>query len=401
MGIQGLAKLITSKASAAIASKSLQNYKGQLLAIDASVVIYQFLIAMRGASHGTNFESRDGEVTNHLVGLWARSVGLLQRDIFPIFVFDGPAPKLKAAILQGRIDKCNNAIQALESDDLDGEMRAKLDKRTVRMNSTHVNDCKKLLSLMGLPFIQAEGEAEATCAALVKSGICTSLVTEDMDALTFGTPRLSRDLTLSKRKNSPTEIQLDTVLESLQLNMDQFVDLCILLGCDYCPKVPGLGLVRAYEGIQKNGCIENLLAARKVNNYNPNLLLEVRELFKNPAVTTCTYADLRPTAPDEQGIIQFLHKEKSFSPYRLEAGLSKLKVSHAKVSKKWVQLSQAPGQLAASTGPAAVASRKQKVNKEETARPSSTSSKKGTSDPTTSKPKTTTRKTATSQSKAK
>ncbi len=35
------------------------------------------------------------------------------------------------------------------------------------------------------------------------------------------------------------EIKLDKVLAGLQLTMDQFIDLCILLGCDYCDSIKG------------------------------------------------------------------------------------------------------------------------------------------------------------------
>lgn len=39
----------------------------------------------------------------------------------------------------------------------------------------------------------------------------------------------------------------------------QFVDLCILLGCDYCEKICGLGPKRALRLIQKHRTIENVV----------------------------------------------------------------------------------------------------------------------------------------------
>lgn len=39
----------------------------------------------------------------------------------------------------------------------------------------------------------------------------------------------------------------------------QFVDLCILLGCDYCEKIAGLGPKRALTLIQKHRTIENVV----------------------------------------------------------------------------------------------------------------------------------------------
>ena len=37
------------------------------------------------------------------------------------------------------------------------------------------------------------------------------------------------------------------MLEELQLTRDQFIDLCILCGCDYTDKIPGIGPVRALQ----------------------------------------------------------------------------------------------------------------------------------------------------------
>jgi 5'-3' exonuclease len=40
------------------------------------------------------------------------------------------------------------------------------------------------------------------------------------------------------------------ILEGLEMTQDQFVDLCILLGCDYCDKIKGIGPKNALKLIQ-------------------------------------------------------------------------------------------------------------------------------------------------------
>jgi flap endonuclease-1 len=47
MGIQGLAKLIADNAPNAIKERQLKQYFGRKIAIDASMSLYQFLIAVR------------------------------------------------------------------------------------------------------------------------------------------------------------------------------------------------------------------------------------------------------------------------------------------------------------------------------------------------------------------
>lgn len=48
--------------------------------------------------------------------------------------------------------------------------------------------------------VQAPGEAEAQCAALVRAGKVFATGTEDMDALAFASPVLLRHLTMSEQR---------------------------------------------------------------------------------------------------------------------------------------------------------------------------------------------------------
>jgi len=43
------------------------------------------------------------------------------------------------------------------------------------------------------------------------------------------------------RKVPILEITLSKVLEGLDMDMAQFIDLCILMGCDYCGTIKGCG----------------------------------------------------------------------------------------------------------------------------------------------------------------
>ena len=52
---------------------------------------------------------------------------------------------------------------------------------------TEINQCiAELFRGLGLPAVQAPGEAEAMCAALQRKGIVTACATKDSDALIFG-----------------------------------------------------------------------------------------------------------------------------------------------------------------------------------------------------------------------
>jgi flap endonuclease-1 len=128
----------------------------------------------------------------------------------------------------------------------------KFTKQTVRATRQQSLDCKRLLTLMGVPVVDAPCEAESSCAALCAAGKVFAVGTEDMDALTFRTPKLLRKLTYSqaggkgkdgkaKEKQPVIEIDCEKMLSEMKLSYDQFVDLCILCGCDYCSTIKGIG----------------------------------------------------------------------------------------------------------------------------------------------------------------
>lgn len=215
----------------------IEAYFGRKVAVDASMSIYQFLIAMQRPD-GTNMLTNDaGEVTSHINGLMMRTTKMLECGIKPVYVFDGKPPELKKGTLDDRREKRQEADEALAKAKEEGNQEdvEKFSKRTVRVSKEMTEDAKTLLRLMGVPVIEAPTEAEAQCAALAASGVVHAAVSEDMDTLTFGAPVMLRNVFVPESRKLPIlEITLQKVLDGLQMDMPQFIDLCILMGCDYC-----------------------------------------------------------------------------------------------------------------------------------------------------------------------
>lgn len=70
----------------------------------------------------------------------------------------------------------------------------------------------------------------------------------------------------------------------------QFIDLGILLGCDYCDSIKGVGPKRAMELILKHRNIETILENVDKKKYPVSddwLYKEARELFVNPEIADC------------------------------------------------------------------------------------------------------------------
>jgi flap endonuclease-1 len=334
MGIHQLMKLIGDNASGAIKENEIKNYFGRKIAIDASMALYQFLIAIRPGEGGNlGLTDADGETTSHLQGMFHRTIRMISHGIKPIFVFDGKAPEMKSDELQKRRQKREEAEEELKKAEETGDQEAlaRFSKRIVRVTQKHNDECKRLLKLMGVPIIEAPGEAEAQCAAMSKAGLVYATGTEDMDALTFGSPILLRHLTFSEARKMPIrEVYLSKVLEELNLTQEQFVDLCILLGCDYCDSIRGIGPVRALEMIRKYGNIETILKHLDKSKFvvPENFdYVSVRKLFSSPQVSDCSSLELKWNDPDEEGLVEFLVKEKNFNEERVRQSIEKLKKS--------------------------------------------------------------------------
>lgn len=79
-------------------------------------------------------------------------------------------------------------------------------QRTIKVTKSMIEDAQKLVRLMGVPMIQAPGEAEAFCAYLSKTGKAYATVSEDMDSLTFGSPLMIRGMSGSKGKKEKSDL---------------------------------------------------------------------------------------------------------------------------------------------------------------------------------------------------
>jgi flap endonuclease-1 len=241
MGIKSLFKFLSDSSPKAITTQeNLAAFTGQTLAIDASTSLYQFLIAVRTGAEN-NFQqltNKDGETTSHLTGFLSRAIRLVEAGIKPVFVFDGKPPEFKLQELAARREKQQKAKDDLKEalENQDEAAILKQSKRTVRADKKTVEDSMKLLEMIGCCVIRAPSEAEATCAELVKHGICDAAVTEDMDILTFGCPKMIKNMfhSLSGGKDARpiTVIDLAVVLDCLSLTQQKFIDFCILCGCD-------------------------------------------------------------------------------------------------------------------------------------------------------------------------
>ncbi|XP_068427427.1 probable flap endonuclease 1 homolog [Clinocottus analis] len=294
MGITKLADLIRQDALDAVSHKDISDYSGKVIALDTSIVVNQFRTATPSLSP--------------LTGLFFRTLTFLEHDIKPVFVFDGKPPEEKSAVLEKR-----------------AEAAGWRSANRTGAASSQTNDCLQLLKLLGVPVIQAPGDAEALCAWLVREGTVDAVASEDMDTLPFGGNILIRQLN-AKKDSEVVEYSLTRLLEKLQISQEEFVDLCILLGCDYCDKIAGLGPKRALTLIQKHRTIENVVLHINRKTYPvPHFwkYKEARKIFLDAPQTVApklTWAE-----PDEEALVRLLCHVKHVKEDRVRHRMEKFR----------------------------------------------------------------------------
>jgi len=324
---------------------SLEDLRGQSLAVDAQNYLYQFLSLIR-MRDGTPLQDSHGNITSHLAGLMFRSTRLIHDyDIYLVFVFDGQPPQLKQHEIMKRREMREKATQEWQTALKAGDYATAFSKAVMSSHLTRsmIEDSKRLLQFLGIPFVQAPSEAEAQTAYMALKGEVWAASSKDYDSLLFGAPRLLRYLTISGREFLPSKgvsrplqpelIELDKFLSNHKITREQLIDIAVLIGTDFNEGLKGIGPKTALNLIKNYGKIENLpidvKGTLEVQNFQ-----EVRRFFLEPKVTTdytLRYGDLK-----EDELYRFLCDERDFSRERVEVVIRRMKAFYA--SRKQTEL---------------------------------------------------------------
>ena len=271
----------------------LSELEGKTVAIDAYNTIYQFLSIIRQPD-GSPLCDRTGRVTSHLSGILYRTSNLIAQGVEPCFVFDGAPHELKKATLSERKDRREKAMTEWEDAKEEGDLKKAFSKaqQTSRMTPEIRESSKELISYLGLPVVNAPSDGEAQAAYMCAKGDVWASASQDFDSILFGTPKLVRNMTITGRRKVPGKDQYRDVkteiidskefLESLDITREQLVDMCILIGTDFNPGIPGIGPKKGLKLIKDHGDIERVMKHLSVEipTYQ-----EIRDIFLNSGYT--------------------------------------------------------------------------------------------------------------------
>ena len=320
---------------------ALETFSGKIIAIDAYNAIYQFLASIRGPD-GLQLSDSEGRITSHLSGLLYRNVNFLSLGIKPVYVFDGKPPSLKTAEIERRKQIKKDATVKYEKAIAEGNMEdaRKYAQQTTSMKDGMVKESKHLLTLFGIPYIDAPSEGEATAAHLTNTGQAHASASQDFDSILCGAKRLVRNFTNSGRRKIPNRntyidivpeiIETQKTLDNLELSREELIDVGILIGTDFNPNgFERVGPKTALKMVKQHKRLEDI---PQIQDQLQEIDFEqIRNIFLNPEV-----ANVEEIVFDEinyESISNYLVKERSFSEDRVQSTLNRLKKALEKKSQ--------------------------------------------------------------------
>ncbi len=286
----------------------LSDLSGKKIAIDTYIELYQFLKSM------PRFTNKEGLVSTHLIGLFNRTVHLMELGIKPIFIFDGQTPEIRR---HRRITF--------------GNFLPKINKT---ITQDIIDSSKELILALGLPVIQAPSEGEAQAAFLCEQNDAWAVASEDFDSLIFGAKRMIQNFTISKTKVQSNKkkvligtyiIELEKVLEELTITQDELIVLAILCGTDFNKGIDGIGQKRGLTLIKKykNNFDDLFEEVKWKNTLFPNNSWKDIFYFLKTMPVTDTYT-LEWKEIDKERILRLLVDTYQFNKENVERMLKKV-----------------------------------------------------------------------------
>ncbi|AMQ10743.1 putative Flap endonuclease [Brazilian marseillevirus] len=321
MGIQDLNKILKSESPDSFITRPISELSGKRVGIDAFQWIFRFLRA-----------SGDEGV---LVSFLSHLCVLRKNGVLPFCVFDGPGEipekeaerekrkkdreeliRKKDALSEifGEFDEedCEEVpveLQAKARESLHkkkyaqtnlsdphtfvqtlSESIATYEKQSIPLTNERVESVKNLLDVLGVRYIVAEGEGDGVLASYAIHGKIFAISSADTDSHAYGAPFTIPEIDVAGEKL--TLVHREQYMEDLGLSKEQFLDLCILCGCDYNDRANfeaktagkrarGIGWKTALKLIKEHGSIEKIGELPGIN-IAPLKYERCRELFTVP-----------------------------------------------------------------------------------------------------------------------
>ena len=291
MGIKSINKLLKTKCPNAICKTNISQFANQTIFVDTSIFMYKYKYA--------------GDIISNFIRMINK---LLSHNIIPIFIFDGK-PKENKIIMKERKEKREKAklkLQGLEEqlinkaseynitivDKLPENIELaevpepikkiiedieRTERQNIRVTYKDFQDLKTLLTTMNITYVQADCESDLMIPYIIDKykykPLCLS---DDTDFLVHNINLISK---FDNRTGIIDYTDIEKVKTDLGLTYNEFVDMCILMGCDYCTSPKGVGPMTSYKIIKKYKSLEEYFKIK--TEYDVTKYVEARNIFIN------------------------------------------------------------------------------------------------------------------------
>lgn len=222
----------------------------------------------------------------------------LKQHILPIFIFDGPPETLKRKPNPQLISRAQTLYERflLRQDIHDSKVADSLNETPAIRMYFAANHIKDLCRAIGVPAITAPSEAEMYGAVMCREGLVGTVVSNDADALLFGSPHVTKSLQFTKGiMECVTLSELERVVD---LDIELLRDLAIVCGCDFHKKgVKGLGPRKGALELKRHGGLPFLLRAYGFTPSEREEYLLAREVFNESTFMITNDIDLSLKPP--------------------------------------------------------------------------------------------------------
>lgn len=289
MGIKSLLKLLRDECPAVFRDTHISEFEYEKIGVDISLYLYKY-------------KATSGD--NYVASIISLLLSLKENKTHPIVVFDGEAPKekteerkkrkgarekleeksfalisaikdynengLATPLLTETMIKINNKKgkgllrqRIAEKNRMDSiniklieEMQQRIESQIITITKDDIDNVKAVCELLKVQWVQAPGEAEAFCCYMCRNGQLKGVLSEDSDIITYGSECFISNYNI--RTGDCIVVDYNDVIDGLELKKEEFLDLCIMCGCDYNPNIPRVGVKTAYKLIKMFGVIENI-----------------------------------------------------------------------------------------------------------------------------------------------
>ncbi len=285
----------------------LSKLSGKKIVVDASIYLYRF----------------------KALGALIENIYLLctlfrVNNISALFVFDGKSGKNKENTLlkrkeqreraQNEYKKCCGIIDSLPDDEREimEEKMNILRRKFVKVTYDDINDVKELLDAYGIGYITADSEADELCAAIVIKGLAYACLSEDTDLFALGCCRVLKYISLLN--HTVVIYPLSTILNSVDMNFNEFQQLCILSGTDYNDSRKNIfAFHKLFNTYKFKNREENFLSwlhnNKRITQKKYQQVLNVHNIYKkdpNVILKTIKYCLIRNKKIDKPGMKRIL-----------------------------------------------------------------------------------------------